>query len=244
MNKAKERAAAKAGIAEEEASNLPTEQELLLQIRDLLAKDSTPVVSERSRRRPGATATQSRARLRHAVRVRASAYRRDLDPSRINAGCARIDPGRVNSAAGRPAAGARRSGPEAAGESDAAASASASVGLLRRAGRGRQLRAPRRRAPARCAAAHSMTSIGCVSVSAVGRLGRNPEHRRDPRRDGGRVAVQVERVHAHVVPAEAAQDLRAQPQRLAQRLADRLGVALGDDGACPSYWATSGSSPR
>jgi large conductance mechanosensitive channel len=37
MNKAKERAAAKAGIAEEEASNLPTEQELLLQIRDLLA---------------------------------------------------------------------------------------------------------------------------------------------------------------------------------------------------------------
>jgi large conductance mechanosensitive channel len=41
MNKAKERAAAKAGITEEEASDLPTEQELLLQIRDLLAKDST-----------------------------------------------------------------------------------------------------------------------------------------------------------------------------------------------------------
>lgn len=40
MNKAKERAAAKAGISEEEASNLPTEQELLLQIRDLLAKDA------------------------------------------------------------------------------------------------------------------------------------------------------------------------------------------------------------
>ena len=38
MNKAKERAAARAGIAEEEASALPTEQELLLQIRDLLAK--------------------------------------------------------------------------------------------------------------------------------------------------------------------------------------------------------------
>ena len=37
MNKAKERAAARAGIAEEEASSLPTEQELLLQIRDLLA---------------------------------------------------------------------------------------------------------------------------------------------------------------------------------------------------------------
>jgi large conductance mechanosensitive channel len=37
MNRAKERAAAKAGIAAEEASNLPTEQELLLQIRDLLA---------------------------------------------------------------------------------------------------------------------------------------------------------------------------------------------------------------
>lgn len=37
MNKWKERAAAKAGIAEEEASDLPTEQEILLQIRDLLA---------------------------------------------------------------------------------------------------------------------------------------------------------------------------------------------------------------
>jgi large conductance mechanosensitive channel len=37
MNRAKERAAAKAGIAEEEASSLPTEQELLLQIRDLIA---------------------------------------------------------------------------------------------------------------------------------------------------------------------------------------------------------------
>ena len=40
MNRAKERAAAKAGIAEEEASELPTEQELLLQIRDLLATQS------------------------------------------------------------------------------------------------------------------------------------------------------------------------------------------------------------
>ena len=39
MNRAKERAAAKAGISEEEASNLPTEQELLLQIRDLLASN-------------------------------------------------------------------------------------------------------------------------------------------------------------------------------------------------------------
>ena len=37
MNRVKERAAARAGIAEEEASDLPTEQELLLQIRDLLA---------------------------------------------------------------------------------------------------------------------------------------------------------------------------------------------------------------
>ena len=37
MNKAKERAAANAGISEEEASDLPTEQEILLQIRDLLA---------------------------------------------------------------------------------------------------------------------------------------------------------------------------------------------------------------
>lgn len=37
MNRWKERAAAKAGIAEEEASDLPTEQELLVQIRDLLS---------------------------------------------------------------------------------------------------------------------------------------------------------------------------------------------------------------
>jgi large conductance mechanosensitive channel len=42
MNRFKERAAAKAGIAEEEASELPTEQELLLQIRDLLAAPPTP----------------------------------------------------------------------------------------------------------------------------------------------------------------------------------------------------------
>jgi len=42
MNRVKERAAAKAGIVEEEASELPTEQELLLQIRDLLAKDAAP----------------------------------------------------------------------------------------------------------------------------------------------------------------------------------------------------------
>lgn len=40
MNRAKERAAAAAGIPEEEASSLPTEQELLLQIRDLLAQNS------------------------------------------------------------------------------------------------------------------------------------------------------------------------------------------------------------
>ncbi|WP_396667957.1 large conductance mechanosensitive channel protein MscL [Microbacterium sp. R86528] len=41
MNKFKERAAAKAGVAEEEAADIPTEQELLIQIRDLLAKDDT-----------------------------------------------------------------------------------------------------------------------------------------------------------------------------------------------------------
>ena len=41
MNRVKERAAAKAGIVEEEASELPTEQELLLQIRDLLATQGT-----------------------------------------------------------------------------------------------------------------------------------------------------------------------------------------------------------
>jgi large conductance mechanosensitive channel len=39
MNRAKERAAARAGIAEEEASSLPNEQELLIQIRDLLAQE-------------------------------------------------------------------------------------------------------------------------------------------------------------------------------------------------------------
>jgi large conductance mechanosensitive channel len=37
MNTFKERAAARRGITEEEASDLPTEQELLVQIRDLLA---------------------------------------------------------------------------------------------------------------------------------------------------------------------------------------------------------------
>lgn len=41
MNKWKERAAAKRGITEEEASDLPTEQELLIQIRDLLATDAS-----------------------------------------------------------------------------------------------------------------------------------------------------------------------------------------------------------
>jgi large conductance mechanosensitive channel len=41
MNRAKERVAAKAGISEEEASSLPTEQELLLQIRDLLASQGS-----------------------------------------------------------------------------------------------------------------------------------------------------------------------------------------------------------
>ncbi len=42
MNKFKERAAAKAGVVEEEAP-LPTEQELLVQIRDLLEKQQPPV---------------------------------------------------------------------------------------------------------------------------------------------------------------------------------------------------------
>lgn len=43
MNHFKARAAAKAGVAEEEASDIPTEQELLIQIRDLLEKNgSTP----------------------------------------------------------------------------------------------------------------------------------------------------------------------------------------------------------
>jgi large conductance mechanosensitive channel len=39
LNRAKARAAARADIAAEEASSLPTEQELLLQIRDLLASN-------------------------------------------------------------------------------------------------------------------------------------------------------------------------------------------------------------
>jgi large conductance mechanosensitive channel len=43
MNRMKERAAARAGISAEEAAELPTEQELLLQIRDLLAREgNTP----------------------------------------------------------------------------------------------------------------------------------------------------------------------------------------------------------
>jgi large conductance mechanosensitive channel len=46
MNKWKERAAAKAGIAAEpEAPSLPTEQELLVQIRDLLEKQTGVSVS-------------------------------------------------------------------------------------------------------------------------------------------------------------------------------------------------------
>ena len=45
MNRVKERAAAKAGIVEEEASELPTEQELLLQIRDLIATQGTSPTS-------------------------------------------------------------------------------------------------------------------------------------------------------------------------------------------------------
>lgn len=41
MNRFKERAAERAGIAEEEASDLPNEQELLIQIRDILASQGT-----------------------------------------------------------------------------------------------------------------------------------------------------------------------------------------------------------
>ena len=41
MNHFKERQAAKAGVSEEPESKLPTEQELLIQIRDLLEKNST-----------------------------------------------------------------------------------------------------------------------------------------------------------------------------------------------------------
>lgn len=41
MNHFKERQAAKAGVTEEPESKLPTEQELLIQIRDLLEKNTT-----------------------------------------------------------------------------------------------------------------------------------------------------------------------------------------------------------
>ncbi|WEK14879.1 MAG: large conductance mechanosensitive channel protein MscL [Candidatus Microbacterium phytovorans] len=41
MNRFKERAAAKAGVPEAEEAKLPTEQELLVQIRDLLEKQGT-----------------------------------------------------------------------------------------------------------------------------------------------------------------------------------------------------------
>ena len=40
MNTFKERAAAQAGVAAEEASDLPTEQELLIQIRDAIARQN------------------------------------------------------------------------------------------------------------------------------------------------------------------------------------------------------------
>ena len=42
MNTWKERQAAKAGVVEEEEEKLPTEQELLVQIRDLLERSSAP----------------------------------------------------------------------------------------------------------------------------------------------------------------------------------------------------------
>ncbi|MBZ4488198.1 large conductance mechanosensitive channel protein MscL [Microbacterium sp. cx-55] len=42
MNKWKERQAARAGVTEPEESKLPTEQELLIQIRDLLEKQNKP----------------------------------------------------------------------------------------------------------------------------------------------------------------------------------------------------------
>jgi large conductance mechanosensitive channel len=44
MNKWKERQAARAGVTEPEESKLPTEQELLIQIRDLLEKQDKPQV--------------------------------------------------------------------------------------------------------------------------------------------------------------------------------------------------------
>lgn len=45
MNHFKERAAAKAGVAEDEGAKAPTEQELLTQIRDLLEKQTGSSVS-------------------------------------------------------------------------------------------------------------------------------------------------------------------------------------------------------
>lgn len=42
MNKLKERQAAKAGVAEAAEEPLPTEQEILIQIRDLLQQNQTP----------------------------------------------------------------------------------------------------------------------------------------------------------------------------------------------------------
>ncbi len=46
MNRFKERAAAKAGVSQEEASDLPTEQELLIQIRDALERQNPTAAAD------------------------------------------------------------------------------------------------------------------------------------------------------------------------------------------------------
>ena len=55
------------------------------------------------------------------------------------------------------------------------------------------------------------------------------EQRRDAGRDGVGVAEQLEAVHAQVVPAEPAQHVGAQPQRLAQAEAGEHVIGLDDD---------------
>lgn len=58
MNKFKERAAAKAGVVENEESKLPTEQELLMQIRDLLEQNNAAGDPSASKTHPSAPKIQ------------------------------------------------------------------------------------------------------------------------------------------------------------------------------------------
>ena len=117
----------------------------------------------------------------------------------------------------------------AAGAGSTGASGDGSVpgAGVRRARRARPRRRARRAASAEVSRRRACRAIAAVS-SAVGRVGL-AEQRRDPRRDRVGIAEQLEGVHAQVVPAEAAQHLGAQPQRLAQAEPGERLVGLDDD---------------